>query len=263
MFSDVVELRDFYATPLGRVAKRLIRRKLRSLWPSLRGLDLIGIGYTTPLMRPFLGEARSIANIMPAAQGVVSWPPDGPGRVCLADECHLPLATESVDRAILLHAVEGTAKLQPMLREVWRVLAGNGRAIVAVASRSGVWARVEETPFGHGRPFSRGQLSRLLRDTLFVPERVEGALWLPPLRQRWLLSGAGAWEGIGERWLPGLGGVILVEVSKQIYAMPRGAEPVRERRPVLVGLPAGQQARSPDPARSAIPPQDEDPLLGE
>jgi alpha-ketoglutarate-dependent 2,4-dichlorophenoxyacetate dioxygenase len=44
-----------------------------------------------------------------------------------------------------------------------------GRLLLIVPNRRGIWARLDSTPFGHGRPYSRGQLERLLGDALFTP----------------------------------------------------------------------------------------------
>ena len=43
-----------------------------------------------------------------------------------------------------------------------------------------MWAAADNTPFGDGHPFSRGQLEQLLRDHSFVPEQWRDALYLPP-----------------------------------------------------------------------------------
>ena len=48
------------------------------------------------------------------------------------------------------------------MRELWRVTAPNGRLIVVVPRRGGFWAQADNTPFGSGYPFSRGQLEKLL-----------------------------------------------------------------------------------------------------
>ena len=242
MFPDVVDLRDFYDTTLGQVARRMIRRRARVIWPNVTGLSLLGLGYVTPYLKPFQDEAERVIAMMPATQGVLHWPRDGLGRVALADEAELPLADFSIDRVILVHAVECTEQLRPMLREVWRVLAGSGRLMVVVPNRRGIWARSDRTPFGQGHPFSQSQLSRLLRDSLFTPVQTASALFVPPMRSRMMLTAAPAWEQIGARWFQTFAGAVMIEAEKQIYAATPTRRRVRRLRPML--LPAVSGARS-------------------
>lgn len=235
MHNDVVDLRDFYATGLGQVARRMIRRRLRELWPHVRGETFLGLGYATPYLRAFRDEAERVIAVMPAPQGVLHWPPEGPNVVALADEVELPLPDLSVDRVLLVHGLECTEQLRPMLREIWRVLSGRGRVLIVVPNRRGLWARREATPFGYGQPYTSGQLSRLLRDNLFTPLQTARALYLPPLHARLMLGSAPAWEQVGARWFQAFGGVVIVEAGKQLYAAT--AVPAKPRRRVLVGLP--------------------------
>ena len=235
MWTDVVDLRDFYGSPLGLAARRLIRKRIRELWPNVTGERMLGIGYATPYLAPFREEAERTLAIMPAQQGVLHWPPEGPGLVALADEAALPLPDLSVDRVLLVHAVEYSEQLRPMLREVWRVLRAGGKVMIVVPNRRGIWARLERTPFGFGHPYSGGQLSRLLRDTMFTPVRTERALYFPPSRSRMVLATAQAWERIGHRLFQAVAGVVLVEAGKQIYAASTTAtKPVRR----IVEIPA-------------------------
>jgi SAM-dependent methyltransferase len=240
MHDDVVDLRDFYATSLGQVARRMIRRRLRLLWPDVANLRVLGIGYATPYLRLFRGEAERVLALMPAPQGVLNWPPEGPNLVALADEAELPLPDNSIDRVLLVHALEGSEQVRNLLKEIWRVLAAGGRLLVVVPNRRGIWARVDRTPFGHGHPYTPGQLSRLLRDERFTPERSAAALFVPPTGSRMILRSATAWENLGERWFTRFAGVALLEASKQIYA-PAKPAPVRvpRRRPVLAPVPQG------------------------
>ncbi|MGE0652974.1 MAG: methyltransferase type 11, partial [Alphaproteobacteria bacterium] len=60
MWSDVVDLRDFYATSLGQVAARAVRARLRHMWPDTRGSRMLGLGYAPPCLRPFLDEAERV-----------------------------------------------------------------------------------------------------------------------------------------------------------------------------------------------------------
>ncbi|WP_407671531.1 class I SAM-dependent methyltransferase [Paramagnetospirillum kuznetsovii] len=218
MWTDVVDLRDFYGASLGQVAQRLIRRQIREIWSDVSGLRVLGLGFATPYLRSFLGEAERVIAVMPASQGVLPWPPEGPGLTTLADETDLPLPDRSIDRLLLIHALESTEQIRAMMREAWRVLADGGRLMVVAPNRRGIWARLERTPFGNGRPYTMGQLNRLLRDNMFTPVARASALFLPPTQSRMLLRSAPAVEEIGRRWFETFGGVIIVEAAKQIYA---------------------------------------------
>lgn len=237
MSADVVDLRDFYATPLGRRAREAIRARLREIWPDLRGQRVAGIGYAVPYLRGFLPEAERVLALMPAAQGVLHWPAEGANLAALIDEAALPLPDLSIDRLVVVHALEHAEQLRPLLREIWRVLAGSGRVVFVVPNRRGIWARVDSTPFGHGQPYSAGQLSRLLRANLFTPTVTSPALFSLPFDSRLLLSSAPAWERVGRRLFERFAGVVLVEATKTLYA----PTAVRARaglvlpRPVLAG----------------------------
>ncbi len=218
-FPDVVELRDFYRTALGRTTRRLIHRKIRGFWPDLRGRSLLGIGYATPYLQSLQEECAEICAVMPVQQGVLAWPEQGAGKTVLAQEDELPFADCSFDRILLVHSLEACG--EGLLAEAWRVLAGNGRLLLVVPSRRGVWARTERTPFGHGHPFSASQLGRALRDNYFTPEESTRGLYFPPVESEMMLAAAPALERVGETWFSGFGGVSIVEASKQIYALPR------------------------------------------
>jgi SAM-dependent methyltransferase len=238
MASDVVDLRDFYRTGLGQVARRMIRRAVRRIWPDLTGMRLLGLGYATPFLGALAGETERTVAVMPAALGVLQWPTDGRNLVCLADEGELPFADYSIDRVLLVHGIETTEQVGPMLKEIWRVLAGGGRLLIVAPNRRGIWARLERTPFGSGRPYSLSQLSQLLRDEQFTPVGSAAALFIPPVRRRVILGSAPAWERAGARWFPTFAGVVLVEATKQIYAK-SAATRVPRRRLVYTPAPHG------------------------
>ena len=238
MAADVVDLRDFYRTPLGQVARRMIRRAMRRMWPDLHGMRLLGIGYPAPFLTAISPETERTVALMPASLGVLAWPPEGANLAMLADEGELPFADFSVDRVILVHALETSEQAGPLLKEVWRVLAGGGRLMVIAPNRRGIWARLDRTPFGSGRPYTMSQLSQLLRDELFTPVATGTALFVPPTRSRMVLRSARAWERLGVRWFQTFAGVVLVEATKQIYAKPIAARAPR-RRLVYAPAPSG------------------------
>ena len=226
MSLDVVDLKAFYGERLGRIARRLIGARLKQRWPSVAGERVLGIGYATPFLHDVGRDAERVIAFMPASQGVVPWPREGANRVALVADDVLPLPDISVDRVLAVHALEAAASGQDQLNEIWRVLAPGGRVLLVVPNRAGIWARAETTPFGHGRPFGRGQLTTLLRQAQFEPIGWSVALAVPPFRGRpWLGSGV-AWERVGLAVWPAFAGVIIVEATKQLYQ----GIPVREDR---------------------------------
>jgi len=127
----------------------------------------------------------------------------------------------------MLHALEYEQAPEHCLQELWRILKSNGKLLIVVPNRLGLWARVDWTPFGHGRPYSVSQISHYLKDSGFVHETTHRALFMPPFRSFPVLRAIYALENIGKYVFPGLAGVCLVEAGKQVYAGIHEAKRVR------------------------------------
>lgn len=243
MSNDVVDLRNFYGQQLGVVARRFIGRGVRRLWPDARGRRVLGIGYATPYLGLFRAEADRCLAFMPATQGAIRWPTSRPALAALVDEHELPLPDAAVDFVLMVHAVEMSRDAPALLREVWRVLAPGGRLMAVIPNRRGLWARMDTTPFGHGRPYSRSQITQLLREAWFTPASWAEALYVPPIARGWFLRSAVAWERTGATLSAPFAGVHIVDAGKQVYR-PVAARKVRHRlapalEPVLAPSPGG------------------------
>ena len=214
MAQDVRDLAAFYDSPLGQLAHRAVLREIRNFWPDLRNYRLLGYGFAVPYLGALAGPERAIAA-MPARQGVMAWP-QGRNAAVLCEEDALPFPDVFFDRILIVHGLEASEHLRVLLRQIWRVLAPEGRVLLVVPNRASLWAQVQVSPFGHGRPFSKVELDLLLKDVLFEPGRWSRALYAPPFRTV-SRSGAG-WEKVGSRLFPGVGGVHLVEAVKSLYA---------------------------------------------
>lgn len=238
MTIDVIDLRDFYSRRLGVVARRLINRAIKAHWPDAEGQRVLGIGYPTPYLGLYRENAERCLAFMPATQGVLKWPTAKPALATLVDEMSLPLPDAAVDRIILVHALEISDDPEGLLREIWRVLAPSGKLIAVIPNRRGVWTRSDSTPFGHGRPYSRTQITQLLRQTWFTPTAWSEALFMPPVTMGWFLRSAAIWERVGAALSLPFAGVHIVEASKQVYrAIPAKRERARlipSLQPVLV-----------------------------
>lgn len=238
MFLDVVDLRSFYAQPLGVVTRRLLVRAIRARWPDARGQSIMGLGYATPYLGIFREDGEHTFAFMPGAQGVVKWPSASPTLSSLVSETALPVRDAMIDRVIAVHALEMTPHAADMLREVWRVLAPGGKLLLVVPNRAGPWARMDSTPFGQGQPFSRTQLVSLLREALFTPVGWHEALWMPPFQRKWLMRAAPAWERVGATLSLPFYGLHIVEATKQVWR----PVPVKKKREVRVFAPGAAPA---------------------
>ena len=228
---DAAELLAFYDTPMGQVARRMILRRLRVLWPQTERCRVLGYGFSTPYLRTFQIDAERVVSVMPAQQGVAGWP-DGRRLVALVEEDALPFPDAMFDRILVVHGLEGADAVRPLMRQLWRVLAPEGRILIVAPNRTSLWSQFERSPFAHGRPFHRGELDRLLRGAMFEPLRWDCALYGPPLNGRRLVRSGAGWEKVGARLWPRLGGVHLVEASKSLYA-PVPVQRERRREPAL------------------------------
>jgi SAM-dependent methyltransferase len=238
---DVVDLREFYASRFGIVTRRMIMAGLRPRLGEVTGRTVLGLGFAQPYLDEGMEQARRVLSFMLARQGVIHWPEDGLVRSALVDEFELPLLESSVDLAIVAHGLELSDSPEELLQEVWRVLAPQGRLLLVVPNRRGMWARFDSSPFGHGQPFSRPQLTRLLRETQFSLNGWSQALYFPPLDKPFLLAMARALDGAGRRLMPALSGVVIVEAVKQVYAISSGKRVRRlvpRLQPGLKPLPA-------------------------
>ena len=222
MTPDVKRLIDFYKSPLGKIARALVRDVVIRFAGNLRGQRVLGLGFATPYLRFALEPAERVIAFMPARQGASAWPREGPSHTVLCDPLEMPLTDSAIDVIVAVHAFEHATDAEELMRELWRVAAPNARLVIVVPRRSGLWARFDNTPFGDGHPFSRSQLERLLRDHSFIPEHWGEALYLPPVPQRWVLKWARLFERIGRPTGGMFAGVMCVVARKELFpALPR------------------------------------------
>jgi SAM-dependent methyltransferase len=237
MHLDVVDLKAFYASPLGQVVRRLLGARVKSRLGSLKNARVFGLGFATPYLGAIRSDADVLGALMPARQGVIRWPEGNANETVLVEEAELPLRDDSADCILLVHMLEWSENAGELLRELWRVLAPNGRLLIVVPNRRGLWAQLDTTPFGHGQPYSRSQLTKLLKEAMFSPEDWQYALYMPPFSWRILLKWPVFFERLGLILWPAFSGVIVVEASKQVYgAVPVSARAKMRRR--FVPVPA-------------------------
>jgi SAM-dependent methyltransferase len=242
MTPDVVDLRNFYASPLGQAACRSLTKAIGMRWSKLTGLHVMGLGYGVPYLDAFLGKAERVIAAMPEKQGVIHWPPHSPSATVLVVNTLLPFADQSLDRVLLVHSIETEESPADLLDEVWRVLSPGGSVLVVVPNRRGLWARMDTTPFGQGQPYSRSQMTSLLRHAMFSPIHWSEELFMPPIPSAMMLRAAPALERIGAALSLPFAGVHVIEATKLLYRPVAVRKVARQRSLSPFLVPAGAQA---------------------
>jgi hypothetical protein len=231
MRPDIVNLRQFYSSRLGRRVKLHLRRVARRHWPMTTGGVTLGVGYAVPLERAMArarGESELVLVLMPAEQGGLYWPADGQNRSVIGDVMRPPFAPNSIARMVMMHVLEHASRPDELLRISWQMLAPGGRLLMVVPNRRGLWARLGHTPFATGTPYRLNELKTLLRDADFTLREVSSACYAPPSTHPFWLASWWLLEWLGAMFLPRSGGVFIIEAEKQIYAAVgnRAATPV-------------------------------------
>jgi SAM-dependent methyltransferase len=244
MYLDVVDLRDFYASPLGDMVARQLAPVVTPLLKAEASSRVLGFGFATPFLAEVTGEC--VLAFMPAGQGVLDWPSSGGSATALVCEDSLPLPDSSIDSILLVHALEMSQRPHALMAELRRILTGGGRLIVVVPNRQGAWASTDVSPFGFGRPYSRSQIRSLFAEAGFEAVAWTTALHMPPTAARPLLGAAGFMDRIGRLVWPAFAGLIVVAaVKRSVQGLPVRVRPrlAPALRPVL-GRPAGAIGRS-------------------
>jgi SAM-dependent methyltransferase len=196
------ELRDWYRTPDGARAARLIAR---TAGPYLGGERVLALGYAAPVLAA-AGRMATVA-VQTSADGAHRWPLEGSVSIAAHSEA-LPFTEAVFDTALVVHALEFAERPRVQLRELWRVLAPAGRLVLVVPNRAGVWTHFESTPFGRGQPYGKNTLVRTLAESMFEVTSWRGLLAAPPLKGlRWL-------DRAMLRTLPRVAGVHFVVAQK-------------------------------------------------
>jgi len=236
---------DFYRSPLGIHCQTVMAERVLECWPDISSQSVGGFGYCVPQLSGVQHIADVTACIMPAPMGIAAWPEGEANKAALAEEAALPLRDESIDRMVISHALEHVDSPRHFLREIWRVTAAEGRVILFVPNRLSSWALSDKTPFGHGRPFSRGQLSTLFRDSLFEVTSLSGVLYGLPGKSGISVGLSSAMEPWGRKLWPQMPGVWMVEARKRLSAPLSGGKTIRQRAYAAAGLsPSVQSSNS-------------------
>ncbi|MDD3370530.1 MAG: hypothetical protein PHE27_01765 [Alphaproteobacteria bacterium] len=199
--------------------QKILRAGVRRAWPNLANESILALSCGELLIDP----AQAVFGRMTSAQDETF--------SCLVDSRGKPLADGSRDRVVALH----TDIQDSLLREIWRVLKGEGRLLLIVPHAGSFWASSSASPFGEDPSFSPKQIKTLLNKNNFHVYPVGSALFTPPAL-------AAAWPELTENIEKIIsiaplfyGGALIVDAQKRIYgAATCGAKNARRKAETMM-----------------------------
>jgi SAM-dependent methyltransferase len=224
-------LADWHASGLGAVLASHERHVVRPALEDCFGLHMLQIGAW--------GDSGSLIDSARTQRRAVV----GSSPACDSDVCSKPselaVASDSVDAVLLPHTLELEPDPYAVLREVQRVLVGDGRLIVLGFTPTGPWAlRHRFTADGFPPGLIRLISERRLREWLTLLGFEVGASqrYLPRLP---VAPGPGAGVGKiseGRIRLALFGSGYLLKARKRVYMVMPARPKWRERRAIVGGL---------------------------
>jgi SAM-dependent methyltransferase len=188
------------------------------------------------------GSARELLALgRTRRKSLIAGPGFPPGADIIARPSHLPVIGDSIDAALLPHTLEFAPDPYAILREVDRVLVGEGQLLILGFRPWSPWgARARWSRSGFPPGMRRVLSQKLVREWLVLLgyEVVAASryLYLGPWSR-----GLSAHEGTGRILRPGLtyplpAGAYLLKARKRMYTLTPVRPRVRERPAVLGGL---------------------------
>lgn len=221
---------DLGAALLAR-EQALVARKL----PELFGFHLMQLGvsehsplYANSMIRHCFQLGRSVAGSQLTA-------------VTTAEQ--LPLESDSIDVAILHHALDFSLQPHQCLREAARAVVPHGHLLIvgfnpwSLFGLRALLTRRVAHPVWSARLLGAGRVVDWLSLLDFAVESVEFAFHAPPVQGSTLLHRLAPANALAERWRLPCGAIYLIHARKQVSPLTPSRPLLARHRPRLVGLP--------------------------
>ncbi len=205
-------LHEWFGTPLGAFLLERERAYLDKATPDIFGYHALQLGLPEV---DLLRESR-IAHRMKVA-------PQGPADLLARFE-EIPVATQSVDLAVLPHVLEFSAHPHEILREVDRIMIPEGRIIIIgfnpwslFGARRSI-GRADQYPW-NGRFVSLIRIKDWLQLLGFDVSAGRLACYVPPFETEKWIKRFRFMEHAGDRWWGVAGGVYMLQAIKRVRGM--------------------------------------------
>jgi SAM-dependent methyltransferase len=208
-----LQLNDWLATPLGQYVLEKERAYLDDVTPDIFGYHALQLGLP---QADLLKESRIAHRMRIAAEGDVA---------VRANGHELPIATSSIDLAVLPHALEFAPDPHALLREIDRVMMPEGRVVLLGFNPWSLWGLRHSLGFSRLDAPWNGRWVSLLRVkdwlALLGYDVSAGRLvcYAPPLASEKWRRRFSFMEPAGDRWWAIGGAVYMLQAIKRVRGM--------------------------------------------
>ena len=213
-------LKVWFTHPLGTYIREQERQILDGILPDLFGYHFMQIG---TLFGDSLLDSSRIGHRMLVQledEGELLLETD---MLCASD--YLPIASDSMDVVVLPHGLEYSPNPHKLLREIERVLIGEGHLVITGFnpwSLCGIWRMLlawrDEPPWS-GHFFSYARIKDWFSLLDFELVRIERFFYRPPLMNMTLFGKLSFLEKLGKYCWSVFGGVYIIVVRKRVVPL--------------------------------------------
>ena len=218
MYQDIIKLEKFYQSELGRAVQDRISSKLKKYIYLHDGEKLGGFGFGEPYLPHLPKKKVSIFNFFSQQGGIKKNILNEKLFNVLLDGEQLPIEDFFLNHIICIHYLEHSENLKKTLRELWRVLAPEGKIYIILPNKKSSWSFSSQSPFSSGFGFSKNQINQVLEDNFFEIQSIDRLVYFPSWNIRLLLSNRFFLEKIGSYFWRFFNGFYLCVATKRIYA---------------------------------------------
>lgn len=226
-------LADWHVSPLGTLLANHERHVVSQALEDVFGLQLLQIG-------AWGDPAHLLRAARTQRQAVIGIGTRGGTQVC-SRATELAVASDAVDAVLLPHTLEFESDPYAVLREVDRILTGEGRLLILGFNPVGPWAvrhrlSADGFPPGLARLVSERRLREWLALLGFEVAPVHRYLRQLPWAPHPPANGASAADGADDSGWSLLASAYLLKARKRVYTLTPVRPRWRERRSLVGGL---------------------------
>jgi SAM-dependent methyltransferase len=204
---------DWLRTPLGALTTATETAMAEKAMERMFGDVAVQLGvWGDPEL--FLRHSKTRLSLLAAPD-----PSAGVDLVCAPSS--LALASDSVDAVILPHTLELSERPRETLREVHRVLVGDGQVLLLCFDPHSLWGlgkRLGRIPAREDAPLSIRRLFDWLTLLGLEPMHWQRYLYVPPLNHDAVTRHAASMARWGERFWPFASGAFMIVANKRMYS---------------------------------------------